>query len=118
MPHISGKRDTPFSFYLPHPQTFSNKSLLLSEEKRIFAEKTMSTIFVFFGFRFMFYSNDHEPIHVHVIKDGNEAKYNVSPLTQIYNHGFKKHDIALIESIISENEAVIIDRWKEFFNQK
>lgn len=40
------------------------------------------------------------------------------PLTQIYNHGFKKHDIALIESIISENEAVIIDRWKEYFNQK
>ena len=30
----------------------------------------------------------------------------------------KKHDIALIESIISENEAVIIDRWKEYFNQK
>ena len=27
------------SFYLPHPQTFSNKSLLLSEEKRIFAKK-------------------------------------------------------------------------------
>ena len=46
------------------------------------------------------------------------AKYNVSPLIQIYNHGFKKHDIALIESIISENEAVIIDRWKEYFNQK
>ena len=27
----------PFSFYLPHLQTFSNKSLHLSEEKRIFA---------------------------------------------------------------------------------
>lgn len=49
----------------------------------------MPTIFIFFGFRFMFYSNDHEPILVHVIKDGNEAKYNVSPLIQIYNHGFK-----------------------------
>ena len=112
--------DTPFSFYLPHPQAFFQNSLHLSEEKRIFAKKkeTMPTIFIFFGFRFMFYSNDHEPIHVHVIKDGNETKYNVSPLTQIYNHGFKKHDIALIESIISENEAVIIDRWKEYFNQK
>ena len=103
------------SFTLKHfpinPCFFQKKSVSLQK-------KTMSTIFVFFGFRFMFYSNDHEPIHVHVIKDGNEAKYNVSPLTQIYNHGFKKHDIALIESIISENEAVIIDRWKEFFNQK
>ena len=60
----------------------------------------------------MFYSNDHEPIHVNVIKDGNETKYNESPLTQIYKHGYKKQDIALIESIISENEVVIIDRWK------
>ena len=37
MPHTSGKRDTPFSFYLPHSQTFSNNSLHLSEEKRIFS---------------------------------------------------------------------------------
>ena len=91
---------------------FRKKSVILQKKE------TMPTIFIFFGFRFMFYSNDHEPIYVHVIKDGNEAKYNVSPLIQIYNHGFKKHDIALIESIISENEAVIIDRWKEYFNQK
>ena len=41
MPHTSGKRDTPFSFYLPHPQTFSNNSLLLSEEKRIFAKEKL-----------------------------------------------------------------------------
>ena len=115
-PTHRASEDIHFSCYLTHPQTFSKNSLHLSEEKRIFAKKeTMPTIFIFFGFRFMFYSNDHEPIHVHVIKDGNEAKYNV---TQIYNHGFKKHDIALIESIISENEAVIIDRWKEYFNQK
>lgn len=78
----------------------------------------MPTIFIFFGFRFMFYSNDHMPIHVHIIKDDNEAKYNVEPVEQIYNHGFKKHDIALIESIIMENEEIIVERWKEFFNQK
>ncbi|WP_317576164.1 DUF4160 domain-containing protein [Segatella copri] len=30
----------------------------------------MPTIFIFFGFRFMFYSNDHEPIHVHVSYQG------------------------------------------------
>ena len=66
----------------------------------------------------MFYSNDHQPIHVHVIKDGSEAKYNVQSIEQVYNHGFKKHDVALIESIISENRDIIIERWKESFNQK
>jgi hypothetical protein len=33
--------DTPFSFYLPHSQTFFNNSLHLSEEKRIFAEEKL-----------------------------------------------------------------------------
>ena len=38
----------------------------------------MPTIFVLFGYRFLFYANDHTPIHVHVVKDGNKAKYNIS----------------------------------------
>lgn len=91
---------------------FSNFVLLQNN-----TNNNMPTIFIFFGFRFMFYSNDHTPIHVHIIKDGNEAKYNVEPIEQIYNHGFKKHDIALIESIISENEDIIVERWKEYFNK-
>ena len=27
----------------------------------------------------MFYSNDHEPIHVHVVKGGAEARFQVQP---------------------------------------
>ena len=45
----------------------------------------------------------------------NEAKYNVKPLQQMYNHSFKKQEIALIESIIEEKVEVIIDRWKAHF---
>ena len=77
----------------------------------------MPTLFTVFGFRFLFYSNDHEPIHIHIIKDDCEAKYNVCPIEQIYNHGFKKHQIAIIESIIEENEMIIVERWKTFFNK-
>lgn len=78
----------------------------------------MPTVFIFFGYRFMFYSNDHEPVHVHILKDGCEAKYNVSPIEQIYNHGFKKQQIAIIESVIEENVDVITDRWKSYFNNQ
>jgi hypothetical protein len=65
----------------------------------------------------MFYSNDHEPVHVHILKDGCEAKYNINPIEQVYNHGFKKQQIALIESIIEENTEVITERWKAYFNK-
>lgn len=78
----------------------------------------MPTIFIIFGFRFLFYSNDHKPIHVHIIKDGHEAKYNIEPLEQVYNYGFKKNEISLIESLIEENHDVIICRWNEYFGNK
>ena len=34
----------------------------------------MPLLFTFFGLRFMFYSNDHEPIHVHVVKGKGKIK--------------------------------------------
>ena len=33
----------------------------------------MPKIYEYFGFIFLFYSNEHEPIHVHANKDGHEA---------------------------------------------
>lgn len=37
----------------------------------------MPKIFEYFGFIFLFYSNEHEPIHVHVMKDGYEAIFEI-----------------------------------------
>jgi hypothetical protein len=78
----------------------------------------MPTIFIIFGFVFKFYSDDHEPIHVHVIKDGHEAKFNVVPdVLLVYNHGFKSNELKMIESIIEENVEVIYERWKNYFER-
>lgn len=78
----------------------------------------MPTIFIVFGFIFKFYSDDHEPIHVHIIKDSCEAKYNVDPVVvQVFNHGFKKHEVSMIESVIEENVDIIKSRWIEYFNK-
>lgn len=76
----------------------------------------MPTIFIIFGFVFKFYSDDHEPVHIHVIKDGHEAKFNVAPeVILVFNHGFKKHELSMIESIVEENADVIMDRWNTYF---
>lgn len=56
---------------------------------------------------------------MHVIKDGNEAKYNIEPVVvQVFNHGFKKHEISMIESIIEEDANAIKERWQEYFGQE
>lgn len=76
----------------------------------------MPTIFIFFGFRFMFYANDHEPIHVHVIKGDAHAKYLLFPVSLIKNNGYKSSELKLIESIIEENQEIIAEHWNKFFN--
>lgn len=33
----------------------------------------------------------------------------------VFNHGFKKHEISVIEGIIEENADIIKFKWKEYF---
>lgn len=77
----------------------------------------MPTLFILFGLRFFFYSNEHEPIHVHVRSADGEAKFRIEPLELIENKGLKSREITLAESIIDENMEVIKERWNEYFDK-
>lgn len=76
----------------------------------------MPTIFILFGFRFMFYSNDHIPVHIHVIKSGCRTKYTIFPVSLVENQGFIPSELKMIESIIEENEEIIAEHWNKYFN--
>ena len=76
----------------------------------------MPIIFIYLGLKFLFYSNDHEPIHVHVISGEAEAKFSVDPeINLIENRGLKQRDIRHAVMAIEENRDIIIERWKEYF---
>lgn len=77
----------------------------------------MPTLFILFGLRFFFYSNAHEPIHVHVRNADGEARFCVSPVLLIENKGLKNKDLNLAAAIIEENKEIIIERWNEYFNK-
>ena len=82
----------------------------------------MPTLFIFFGLRFLFYSNDHEPIHIHVVKGKGkgeyQAKFSVLPtILLVENDGLKPQEIKLAEMIIEENKEIIIEKWNEFFGK-
>lgn len=77
----------------------------------------MPTLFILFGLRFFFYSNEHEPIHVHVRSADGEAKFRIEPLELIENKGLKSREITLAESIIDENMEIIKERWNEYFDK-
>lgn len=78
----------------------------------------MPTLFILFGFRFFFWSNEHDPIHVHISKGESEAKFNVENIELVENFGFKKNELKMIESILEENREIIIARWKEYFKKE
>ena len=67
----------------------------------------MPTIFILFGFIFKFYSNDHEPMHVHVIKGKTKAKFSLFPVVLIENQGLKPSELKLVESVIEENIGIV-----------
>jgi Domain of unknown function (DUF4160) len=87
---------------------------LLSSFELLIFTSAMPTLFIIFGLRFFFYSNEHLPIHVHVKNADGEAKFEVEEVKLILNKGLKNKDIALAISIIEENREIIIVKWKEY----
>ena len=86
----------------------------------------MPDIFTYFGFIFSFYSNEHEPIHVHV-----EHSDKVSIFDIIINDGelveirrrdkgnpLSSRDEKVAEEFINKYWRNIADKWVNFFVYK
>ncbi|HNE49659.1 MAG: DUF4160 domain-containing protein [Chitinophagales bacterium] len=80
----------------------------------------MPEIFRQSGFIFKFYSDDHEPIHVHIVKAGKEVIFEVSEtgIRLRNNYGMKNSDVKTIATLVQENKALIIKTWTDFFIYK
>ena len=87
--------------------------------------ETMPKIFEYFGFIFYFYSNEHEPIHVHVLHGGKESVFDIimmdGELAEIRvreKHGAEplpEKDKRTAEAFIRKYHKNIIDKWVKFF---
>lgn len=67
------------------------------------------------GFRFFFYSNDHNPAHVHIEKGGKSAKVELLTLKIISNNGLKNREIKKMMTIIKSNKDTFKEKWNEYF---
>lgn len=80
----------------------------------------MPVVFVLNGFRFFFYSNEgdpREPVHIHVRKDRNLAKFWLDPEVQLADSfGFSAVELNKIRKIIDTKRVEIEDAWNEHFN--
>lgn len=88
----------------------------------------MPKIFEYFGLIFLFYSNEHEPIHVHVMRDGKEAVFEIllqnGELASIQIRKSNKmatlddKDMAVSEAFVRKYYKNIVEKWVNFFIYK
>ena len=55
----------------------------------------------------------NEPMHVHVRRDRQHAKFWLAPVSLAWNHGFSPRELNEILRLIVEHEPVIIEAWHE-----
>ncbi len=68
------------------------------------------------GLRFIIFTDDHEPAHVHVLGDGS-AKINLKGATGrpelVWSDGFKAGDLRKVMRIVAERQTAMLERWEE-----
>ena len=67
-------------------------------------------------YRFFFYSADrHEPVHVHVERDANRAKFWLDPVRLARSGGFAAPELREVERLVAEHASVLKEKWNEYF---
>lgn len=78
----------------------------------------MPTLFEIFGLRFFFFSNEHEPIHVHVENGDGRIKVQITPTIEVVEErGMKPKDIKKALTIIELYQEDIKNTWQSYFSK-
>ena len=79
----------------------------------------MPEIYRIYGFKIRFFSDDHEPIHVHIVGKDGEARFELhgEKFTLSSSKNIKVSDLSRLEKSVNENADIIVERWKEYFDR-
>ncbi len=81
----------------------------------------MPVVFRENGFRFHFFSDEgdpREPVHIHVNRAGDNAKFWLYPVVQqVYNYGFNVKDLTRIEAVVVARREEIEGAWHDHFSE-
>ena len=73
------------------------------------------------GYKFFFYSNEgepSEPLHVHVRKGENVAKFWLEPRIRLAeSYGMKPHELNRLQEVVQENAETIKTAWYRHFGE-
>ena len=71
------------------------------------------------GWKYFFYANEgspREPVHVHVRRGRDEAKYWLRPFVRLaYNDGLNQRELKDTMAVVMAERGRIEEVWNEFF---
>lgn len=68
------------------------------------------------GYKFFFYSNEEERLHVHVIGEDGEAKFWIEPeIVLAKSYCLSVRELGKLETSVREHEDEIRSAWKKHF---
>ena len=73
----------------------------------------MVTVLRQHGMRFVVYTADHEPPHVHVFGNG-EARIDIVRLSVITQGGMSDRDVRRAVDVIEANRHLFLDVWRKY----
>ena len=76
----------------------------------------MPTVLRVGPYSFIFFSSDRgAPVHIHVKRDNQLAKFWLDPVAVAYNRGFAEHELKQIERLVNEHQPAFVEAWHDFF---
>jgi len=76
----------------------------------------MPTVFSKDGFRFFFFSDEHDPTHVHVTYGESEAQIVIDTLEVTFST-MKKNDLKKALDLANGHKTQILEAWNEHFRK-
>lgn len=73
----------------------------------------MVTVLRQHGMRFVIYTADHEPPHVHVYGDG-EARVDIVTLKVLTQGGMSDRDVRRAAQVIEANRQLFLQTWRKY----
>jgi hypothetical protein len=73
----------------------------------------MGTVIRFRNVRFVVFTADHRPAHVHAVAPGAEAKIEIASLRVVWSHGYRKADLARIVEQVRIHKRFLLEAWRE-----
>jgi len=77
----------------------------------------MPTVLRWKGFIFLFYAKEEDRPHIHIYKQGAQAKVWLDTLEFHSHRNFSQKDLNVIQKKVEAEKALMLEAWNDFFGK-